>query len=1333
MTFNNGGNSVYNTLQEDVAGGTLTIGPGVTIAGGSGAIGYDPSIGGPSNVAFANQGTIDADSAGTISLNGTAWSNSGTIESSGGGSLNLYGAGWSNSATVTASGGTLNLGNAAWSNAGTISANSVTTNLGGTFTQADLGSFSRTGGAVNLTGTLTNAGATLALTAATGSWNLAGGTIDGGTVTASGGALLEATNQGGRLEDGVTLLGDPSMTDAVVLDMATSNPVVTVAGGALTLSNTTISLEATSYAVLQFTDAQASLAGTGTVTFNNGSNSVYNTIQEDVAGGTLTIGPGVTIAGGSGAIGYDPSIGGPSSVSFVNRGTIDADSAGTISLNGTAWSNSGTMEVSGGGSLALNGSGWTNSGTVTVGGGTLNLGGSFSQAAIGSFSRTGGTVNLTGTLTNTGTTLALTATTGSWNLAGGTVNGGTVTASGGALLEATNQGGQLKDGVTLMGDPSKTDAVVLDMATSNPVVTVAGGALTLSNATIPFEATSYAILQFTDAQASLAGTGTVTFNNGGNSVYNTLQEGVAGGTLTIGPGVTIGGGSGAIGYDPSIGGPANVAFVNRGTIDADSAGTITLNGTGWTNDGTIESSGGGNLNFYGSGWTNSGTVTFSGNTLNLGGSFSQAAIGSFSRTGGTVNLTGTLTNTGTTLALTAATGSWNLAGGTVNGGTVTATGGALLEATNQGGRLEDGVTLLGDPSTTDAVVLDMATSNPIVTVAGGALTLSNATIPFEATSYAILQFTDAQASLAGTGTVTFNNGGNSVYNTLQEGVAGGTLTIGPGVTIAGGSGAIGYDPSIGGPANVAFVNRGTIDADSAGTITLNGTGWTNDGTIESSGGGNLNFYGSGWTNSGTVTFSGNTLNLGGSFSQAAIGSFSRTGGTVNLTGTLTNTGTTLALTAATGSWNLAGGTVAGGTVTAAGGALLEATNQGGRLEDGVTLLGDPSTTDAVVLDLATSNPIVTVAGGALTLSNATLPLEATSYAILQFTDAQASLDGTGTVTFNNGGNSVYNTIQEDVAGGTLTIGPGVTINGGSGGIGYDGSIGGPASVSFVNRGTIDAGSAGTITLNGAAWTNNGTIEASGGGTVSATLAPTNFSAGTLTGGTWDVTSPGTLRVPFGASFTTNAASILLDGASAHFYSGSATTPALGGLTTNAAAGSLTIQGGANLITPAAFTNSGQLTIGNGSTLGFMGSGTSVVPFDGPGEPGQPLARRRRRDGQPGQQSRHAQEWSGLCPGTDRPGLQPPERRLRGRRDFDQPGPRDDHGRLLDRRTLVELELHAPGRPVGQFLVVARLVDLRLRAQPVHVHHDAERIGLAVDGRYVGAHLAERLALRRGDL
>ncbi len=1132
VTFNNvkNTNSSYRTIAEATAGGTLTIGPGVTISGGAGTIGYNLDLGGPSNVSFVNAGTIAAGAAGTITLDGSPWSNTGTITASGGATVDFAGTGWTNSGTVTGTGGTLN--------------------LGGTFAAATLGSVTGAGGTVNLTGTVNNTGGTLALNATTGSWNLAGGTIDGGTVSATAGARLEVTAQGSKLEGGVTLLGDPSLSDPIVLDLAASTEFISVSigGGALTLSNATVAIEPTSYgsASLSFTDAAASLAGTGDVTFNNGTDSAYDSLQEDAAGGTLTIGPGVTISGGTGTIGYNAYVGGQSTVSFVNEGTIESGGAGTITLSGNAWSNSGTITSSSGGTIDLAGTGWSNSGTVTAAGGTLNLGGTFASATLGSVMNAGGTVNLTGTLNNTGGALALNATTGSWDLMAGTIDGGTVSAAGGARLEATNYGGTLKGGVTLSGDPSLSDPIVLDLNSEEPTVTITGGALTLANATVAMEATGDGRLSFTDAQASLAGTGSVTFNNI-SEVVESIEEDTAPGTLTIGPGVTVSGGTGTIGQ--SRGFPANVTFVNEGTIDADAAGTITLNGTPWSNSGTLEASGGG--------------------ALDLGGTFTTAGLGSVTNTGGTVNLTGTLTNTGSTLALDATTGSLDLMGGTIDGGTVTAAGGALLEATDYGGTLEGGVTLSGDPSLSDPIVLDLATDTPVVTVSGGALTLANATVAFEASTSGTLSFTDVAASLAGTGSVTFNNGATSDDNTLAEDASGGTLTIGPGVTVSGGTGSIGYNSnSLYGYTNVSFVNKGTIDADSAGTLSLGGT----------------------WSNTGTITASaGGTLDLGGTFATASLGSVTNAGGTVNLTGTLTNTGSTLALNATTGSWDLSGGTIQGGTVSAVGGARLEGTDQGGALKGGVTLSGDPSLSDPVVLDLASAQPNVTISGGALTLANATVAIEGSLDGSLRFNDAAASLAGSGNVTFNNPGNPSYsfdNAIFGNFSGGTLTIGPGVTISGGLATIGSD-------EASLVNEGTIDADGAGTITLGATAWSSTGTIEASGGGTLTATSAPTNFGAGTLTGGTWQVTSPGTLRVPFGSSVVTNAANIVVDGASAFFYRNSQTTLALGGLTTNAATGSFTIEGGASFSSTAAFSNAGSVLIGTGSTFAPDGSFTQT--------------------------------------------------------------------------------------------------------------------------------------------
>ena len=102
----------------------------------------------------------------------------------------------------------------------------------------------------------------------------------------------------------------------------------------------------------------------------------------------------------------------------------------------------------------------------------------------------------------------------------------------------------------------------------------------------------------------------------------------------------------------------NGTIVNEGTINADTAG------------GTIQ---------YGdAAGTESNLGTRSkppARTMNLGGNFTTAGLGTVEATGGTVNLTGVLTGD---LSLDATTGSWNLSGGTLQDGTLTESGGAEL-------------------------------------------------------------------------------------------------------------------------------------------------------------------------------------------------------------------------------------------------------------------------------------------------------------------------------------------------------------------------------------------------------------------------------------------------------------------------------------------------------------------------------------------------------------------------------------------------------------------------------------------------------------------------------
>jgi hypothetical protein len=140
-------------------------------------------------ISWTNNGTLSATSGSTMTMNNTGTgTNTGTISTTGG-SMTVGGSGvWSNVAAngVTATNATLTLGGV-WSNsgAGTMVTSGSSINLGGTFTTAQALAIVHTGTTtISITGTMTNSGGTqLALSPATGSWYLSGGTIVGGTIS----------------------------------------------------------------------------------------------------------------------------------------------------------------------------------------------------------------------------------------------------------------------------------------------------------------------------------------------------------------------------------------------------------------------------------------------------------------------------------------------------------------------------------------------------------------------------------------------------------------------------------------------------------------------------------------------------------------------------------------------------------------------------------------------------------------------------------------------------------------------------------------------------------------------------------------------------------------------------------------------------------------------------------------------------------------------------------------------------------------------------------------------------------------------------------------------
>ena len=189
---------------------------------------------------------------------------------------------------------------------------------------------------------------------------------------------------------------------------------------------------------------------------------------------------------------------------------------------------------------------------------------------------------------------------------------------------------------------------------------------------------------------------------------------------------------------------------------------------------------------------------------------------------------------------------------------------------------------------------------------------------------------------------------------------------------------------------------------------------------------------------------------------------------------------------------------------------------------------------------------------------------------LNFSGTQ-TLGGSGDVRFV--GSDIRTGLFATTVGTVLTIGAGMSIHGVSGRVGRP-----------------DGGNVALL----------GTIAALGGGTISV-FKSTNYAAGTLTGGVWKAEANSILRI-VGATIATNAATLVLDGASSHVYSAeNDTINALASLSSNAAAGSLTLKNGAALAT-AALSNAGRISIEGNSTVAPAGytqtAGTTTLANGG---------------------------------------------------------------------------------------------------------------------------------------
>ena len=831
-------------------------------------------------------------------------------------------------------------------NLGTLNLTSGTLNLGGSFTVANLGSFSRTAGTtVKLTGTLINTGATLDIGAAglfkTGGLNWFSGTILGGTLVNTD--ALPTFNSYGTL-DGVTIGSNLALSGSTNI------------ANKLTLANaTTLNLGSASlYFKTPGAQSLAPVAG-GTASITLAGGAIY---QNTSSAQTLTLGAGLTV-NGYGAIGFQ--YGDISSLYsgnyLINNSIINANTAAqTLTL--------GANDI------------FSNLGTINLSAGTLALGGRFAAADLGVFNRTAGTtVNLSGTLNNTGATLDIGAAglfkTGGLNVLSGTILGGTLSNTD-AVQAALNSSYGWLDGVTIGSNLALTGVASI------------ANKLTLANATtLNLGAASlYFVTPGAQSLAPVAG-GTASISLAGGSIYQNASAQA----LTLGAGLTVNGygairsiysgnylinnsivNANTVAQTLTLGG--NDFFSNLGTINL-SAGTLALGGTFAAADlgvfnrtagtsvnlsGTLNNTGavldigsaglfktggintfsgtilggtlsntdavqtalnssygtlngvtlGSNLALAGTGVTldnlsvsagstltlgsgfsttqtginNLGTLNLTSGTLNLGGSFTAANLGSFSRTAGTtVNLSGTLNNTGATLDIGSAglfkTGGLNSFSGSILGGTLSNSD-AVQTALNSSSGTLDGVTIGSNLALTGTAYI----ANNLKLASGTTLNLGAGNLYF---NNAVAQ---SLAPVSGSASITLAGGGihqsnNYNYYNAQ------TLTLGSGLTISG-YGAI--DTSYSYYSNNSIINNGIINANTANQTLALGNwygNWSNSGAINLTAG-TVSIYGNG-TDSGSYAVSaGANLNFAGGTRNFSAGSSIAGAGTLTISGAAIN-------------------------------------------------------------------------------------------------------------------------------------------------------------------------------------------------------------------------------------------------------------------------------------------------------------------------------------------------------------------------------------------------------------------------------------------------------------
>ena len=936
----------------------------------------------------------------------------------------------------------------------------------------------------------------------------------GGTITAANGSQVQflggAVIQGGLLStaSGATFLG--SFSGDIVLDGSshgtlTNTAAYTIANGSETDWTGTINnagsvlVDATSNNTFLNLDGAVTAIGAGTITVTNGN--AY--IRENQANSSLTNVNNTIL--GSGTIGNDGLI-------FINQaaGIVNANSTGNgLLINANGVVNQGLFEATNGGLLQID---------VPVN----NLNAKIISSGAGSAVQFQGGAHIeAGTLNN---------------LLGGVIGG----VSGTVILDGTTEGVLTNSGSYTINNGTVTEFMGTVNNTGSFAVN-AGANNTFLNMDNPVTLTGGGVVTMTNGNAYIREDGTASLTNVNNIIS----------------------GAGTIGND-------GLTFINQGggVVNANISGAVLLvNANNVANEGLFEGTGGGifqvNVTVNNAGGTISAASGSQVQLINAdiqGGLLTSASGATFFGTsGGTVVLDGkaqgVLTNTA----------AYTIADGTTTNfvGTINNTASFLVDA----GANNTFLNMTGPVTLTGSGTVTMTNGNAYIrqTGAGGILTnLNNLITGIGTIGNDGLTFINQSAGIVNaTGNAILINANGVVNRGLFEATGGGVLQIDVPVNNAG--------------ANITAAANSTVNLLSGARIEA--------GTISSAAG--ATFQGT----QSLVILDGSTQ---GTLTNAAA-YLVVNGGETDLIGTINNTGSIAVNAAANNTFLSMEGSVmltGAGKVTISNGNAYIRDNGPGTLTNvnntisGVGTIGNDGLTfinqAAGIVNANTSGAVLLVdANGAV---NQGL-FEATGSGILQ---VNAPLNNQGGTINAGNASQVQLLASADIQGGLLSSASEATFFGVTqGGAILDGITNGVltnAAAFTMSNGTDtqllgNLNNTGSINVAGAA--NNtflyvgDAVTLTGSGTLTLANGNTYFrqeGSGTLTNSGNSITGPGNFQVP---TFTQTAGFIQIPSG----YSEALTTFAIGG-------GNAQIDGGLSV-------SSGVSTSGSGF---ISGTGTISSPI-----------------------------------------------------------------------------------------------------------------------------------------